>query len=127
GESDLAGRIARPRDRVRPEVARLLQDAAGALEHGSAGIREADAAAMPVEQRDAELRLELSDLVGQRRLGDPQLGRGAGEAAQLGYPHEIAQLLQVHRSPPAAAEKAIEFPDGSPRNFELELPQAAFV
>ena len=48
------------------------------------------------EQRDAELGLEVADLLGDARAGEVQdVGRG-GEGAVLGGGEEVGQLLQGH-------------------------------
>jgi hypothetical protein len=60
-----------------------------------AGLRHPDPARRPVGERDAELRLELGDLLRQRGLGHQHPGRGAREAALLRQGHEVSQLAQI--------------------------------
>src|SRR5918912_1128830 len=61
-----------------------------------AGGRELDAARRAVEKRHAQLRLEASDLLRQRRLRHVQAFRGAAEVALLGDRHERAEVAQLH-------------------------------
>ncbi|MNT71466.1 hypothetical protein D3C72_2099530 [compost metagenome] len=49
-----------------------------------------------LEQRRAELLLELADRNRQRRLRHVQALRGAMEIARLGQGHELLQLAEVH-------------------------------
>ena len=57
-------------------------------------------AAFAVEQRAAELMLELLDGAGQRRLADVALLRRAREIQRVGKRNEIAHLLHFHRNGP---------------------------
>jgi hypothetical protein len=52
--------------------------------------------ALAVEQRPAQLVLELLDGAGQRRLADVALLRGAGEVEGARESDEIAHLLHFH-------------------------------
>ena len=57
-----------------------------------AGLGEPDRTAIPLQQRHAELILELADLLAQRRLCDVQpLGR-TGEIQFLAQRHEISEV-----------------------------------
>ena len=58
-----------------------------------------DLLADPVEQRLADLFLELADLVRQRRLGDVHPRRRPGEAQMLGDGDEVAKMPQLHGNP----------------------------
>lgn len=49
-----------------------------------------------MEQRDAELLLELADLLAEGRLRDAQPGGGAPEMQLLGDGGEIAEVAQFH-------------------------------
>ena len=69
---------------------------AGLDEEPFADRRERDAAARPVEQADAELRLQLVDPLRQRRRGDVQALRGPSEVELLGHGDEVAHAAQVH-------------------------------
>jgi len=56
-------------------------------------------AADALEERLADLLLELADLVRERRLGDVDVRRGAREAQAVGQGHEVAQVSQLHGNP----------------------------
>ena len=60
---------------------------------------ERDAAAGALEERGAEIALQLLDRLGDRRLGDGKLARGAGDRADLGDGDEVLELaeLEGHR------------------------------
>jgi len=61
--------------------------------------------ALAMEQRPAELGLELLDRPGQGRLRDPRPFGGAGEVERVGQRQEVPDLLHFHRgSPPINAE-----------------------
>ncbi|GGY32442.1 hypothetical protein GCM10010384_44780 [Streptomyces djakartensis] len=51
-----------------------------------------------MEQLDAELGLQLADLLGERRLGHVEPLGGAAEVAFLGHRHEVPQVTQIHMS-----------------------------
>jgi hypothetical protein len=53
-----------------------------------------------VEQHDAELALEASDLLADRCLDDMQAFGGAAEPAFLGDGEEVLQLSQLHVNSP---------------------------
>ena len=65
-----------------------------------AGGGEVHAAAMPNQQRGAQLRLEVADLLAQGRLGDVEDPAGGDEAALARHDGEISDLAKVH-GPPA--------------------------
>ena len=75
----------------------VAQDAGGAVEQLLPGLGQPHAAIGAGEQRDVELLLEPLDVAGQRRLGDTQMRRGAGDAAEFGDADEIMQAAQFHR------------------------------
>ena len=60
--------------------------------------REHDVPAVADEQREAEVVLELADLLGQRRLADVQAGRGLPEVQLVGDGDEVPHQpeIQVH-------------------------------
>ena len=60
------------------------------------GVGELQPAAGAHEQRDAELGLEVGDLLGHARAGEVQRVRGGGERAVLGRSEEVRELLQRH-------------------------------
>ena len=59
-----------------------------------------DAARGAVEQRLADLALELGELLAERGLRDEELPRRRGKAAAFDDLGEVAKLSQIHRSPP---------------------------
>ncbi len=90
------------RDAAEPAVGDLAHAADGALEildealgggqQQGAGARQLDAARRAVEQRRAEFRFDLADRHRQRRLGDPEIARGLGEAERARHHDERLQL-----------------------------------
>jgi hypothetical protein len=48
------------------------------------------------EQRGADLRLEITDLLAQGRLGDTEARGGGGEAEMPGDGHEVAKVPEFH-------------------------------
>jgi hypothetical protein len=77
----------------------LLQGAHREAEEQLAGLGGDDLLADPVEERLADLLLELADLVRQGRLGDVHPRRGPGEAEVLGHGDEVAKMPQLHGNP----------------------------
>ena len=75
----------------------VVEHALGLRAEGPTGLRERDAATGTREQLDAELGLELADLLGERGLRDEQRPRGRGEGAVLDGGEEVAELLESHR------------------------------
>src|SRR4030095_672606 len=71
------------------DVFRLAQE-------GTAGARQRDVVAAPIEQRDANLHLELADLLAERWLRRVQSIRGAREVQFFGHRHEVSQMPQLH-------------------------------
>src|SRR4029453_10927423 len=71
------------------DVFRLAQE-------GAAGARQRDVMTAPIEQRDANLPLELADLLAERWLRRVQSGRGAREIQFFGHRHEVPQMPQLH-------------------------------
>jgi hypothetical protein len=61
--------------------------------------RQRDASAGPLEEHDAELRLELLDMRAHHRLRTMQPRRRAREAAALGDREEALEPAQVHVGP----------------------------
>src|SRR5439155_1363372 len=64
-------------------------------------VLERHVALHPVEERSAQLLLELSDLLAHRWLGDTEIPRGVREVPLLGDRHEIAQLMRLQPAPRA--------------------------
>jgi hypothetical protein len=71
-------------------------DAPGPLDHQLAGLGEAPGGA--VDQRRAELALEVGDVGGDVRLHGVQGPGGSGEAVVVGDGGEGGELAEVHRS-----------------------------
>ena len=74
----------------------LGEDAAGARREQLAGGGRHDASRCALEQLGAELRLELPDLMRERRLGDVELLGRAGEVAVAGDRLGVAELTNLH-------------------------------
>ena len=51
----------------------------------------------PLDQRQADRLLELSDLLRERGLGDVLALGGAGEVPLLGERDEVAKLAKLHK------------------------------
>ena len=60
------------------------------------GHRETHSSWQPLQKCPAELRLQHADLLRQRRLGDEQAFRRAGEGALLGDDYEVLELTEIH-------------------------------
>ena len=84
GSHVLAGPVDLGQDHPRP----LRQDTPRRRQFGSA--RRA------IEERDAQVPLQRTDLLGERRSGDVQPARGSGESPLLGHGEEVPELAQVH-------------------------------
>ena len=65
-------------------------------EEGAAGIRQRHVMTTPIEERDAHLRLELADLLAERRLRGVQTGRGAREIQLVGDRDEVPEMPELH-------------------------------
>ena len=74
----------------------LVQDPAGLDEEGGAGHGEGDAAVGAVEQADAQLRLELADLLADGGLRHVEALGGAAEVQLLRDRDEVPQVSQLH-------------------------------
>jgi hypothetical protein len=74
----------------------LRQDAAGASGDRLPRVGRRDATAGALEQRRPEFGLEAADLVRQRRLGEVELLRGAGEVAMPRDRLHTSQLSELH-------------------------------
>ena len=59
--------------------------------------RQHDARARPLEERDADFLLELTNMPTQGRLGDMESLRGPCEVQLLGDSNEGAQMAEIHR------------------------------
>ena len=79
-----------------PHTVHLGEHAARAFRDRLARLRGHDGPARPREELGAELRLEPADLVRERRLGDVQLLRGAGDVPVPGHRFRVSQLPDLH-------------------------------
>ena len=59
-----------------------------------ASVGRSDDPPRSIQKPGAERLLQLPDLLGERRLGDVQLGRRAGEVAVIGDGDEVAGVAQ---------------------------------
>jgi hypothetical protein len=62
---------------------KLAKHGSGAREKSSTKFRQANGAAQTIEEPRSQFVFELSDLLGERRLGDVRVLGGAAEAARL--------------------------------------------
>src|SRR5579885_3317718 len=100
----------------------FVQHGAGARKKRLADVRQADAAAKPVEEARAEFIFELEDLLRQRGLRNMGLFRGAREAARLGDRAEVAKLMEFHwRKERSAAGKSARLRAGARSNRRLSF------
>jgi hypothetical protein len=83
-----AGALGRRTDRLDRDPALVEQD--------RAGRGQRDPAAGPLQERHAELALQLADGRRERRLGHPQPHRGPGEVQLLGDNYESSNQLQIY-------------------------------
>ena len=75
----------------------LAEQAAGVLQQNSPRRGDLDVPAGALEQRHAELPLELRDRLGEGRLRDVQAFSCAAEVQLLAQHHEITQLAKLER------------------------------
>ena len=61
--------------------------------------RHRDNSARPLEETDAELRLELSDRLRERRLGDVQAFRRSAKVQLIAHREEVAEVANLDGSP----------------------------
>ena len=77
----------------------MEQDRLRLFEEDAARFRQLDPAAPgPIEERDPELRLELQDLLAERRLGHAKAQRRPAEMQLLRDGHEIPEMPKLHWS-----------------------------
>ena len=74
--------------------------AARLLEKSLARLRQRDEMSRSVEEIDAQLALEVLNLMGQRGLRDVELLRGSPEVELIGDRNEVAQVPKFHLCPP---------------------------
>ena len=75
-----------------------LQHRARVRQERLAGLGQRHVALHAVEQRRAELGLQLADLLADRRLGDVQLLGRAGEVQMAAHRLEVGELMDFHGS-----------------------------
>jgi hypothetical protein len=71
---------------------RLRQRQSRLHEEGTAGVRELDSTARPMEESEPELALEATNLLTERRLGDMQAPRRSSEVQVFRDGDEIAKV-----------------------------------
>ena len=71
---------------------------AGVLQEHFAEVGDADAAAVALDQRGADRRLELAQRLGDRRLADMQHLGGAADALLAGDLDKRAQMAEFDRN-----------------------------
>ena len=84
------------RRRPRGAAASSRRIAAGVVEHDLPRLGRGRAGPAPGEERDAELGLELADLLGHVRLDRPQRVRGRGERPLLVDRDQGLEMAQLH-------------------------------
>ena len=88
-----------PSGRLLREPPRMLdatEDVLRLAQEDAAGVRQRHVMTAPIEERDANLRFELPDLLAERRLRGVQPGGGAREVQLVGHRHEVPQMPQFH-------------------------------
>jgi hypothetical protein len=100
GEAERALLAARDPADVAKERVGVLEQPRRAFEQRPPGLRQLDVVGRAVQQRGAELVLELPDLAAQRRLRDVQPRRGAREVAFLRDRDEVGEPPQIRRRAP---------------------------
>jgi hypothetical protein len=63
---------------------------------GSAGVRQLDSTARPMEEADAEFMLEATNLLTERRLRDVKAPGGSTEVQFFRHRDEIAEVPKFH-------------------------------
>src|SRR5688572_366268 len=81
---------------VRENDARLLDEQL-------AGVGQLDVPFRAVEQRDAQLRFQLADLLAERRLAEVEPLRRVAEVKRVGHSDHIPQMTQLHAAKPSTA------------------------
>ena len=79
-----------------PRVLDATEDVFRLAQERAAGICQRDVMTAPIEQRDANLHLELANLLAERGLRRVQPGRGPREVQFFGDGQEVPQMPQFH-------------------------------
>src|SRR6478672_8840317 len=98
---------------------RLRQSETCFGEKGTPRGRQLHPAWNALEQRHADLTLEVTDLPAQWRLRDPQALGGAAEVGLLGHRDEVAEMSELHATRRAASRPVpvcagVQGPRGEP-------------
>lgn len=108
------GQLERPGQRI-PVGLRQFDDRIGFLQQQSrplhdlhAGRGQGDAPGLALDQRHAQVLLELADLCREGRLADEATLRRLAEVALVGQCHEVAEVTQVHAEIIAAAYRPVQ-------------------
>src|SRR6476620_3790168 len=75
---------------------RALQDRPRFTPESTTSLRKSDGFGAPFQQEKTKLSLKVADLPAQRRLGQVQFCRRAGNILFLGNRDEIAKVAQFH-------------------------------
>ena len=84
---------------VGPQVFELAADVAGPLEHERAELGRHGSPPAPAEEGDAQLLLELADLVGDVRLHRVEAIGGRGERPRVLDRQQRVEVAQLHGRP----------------------------
>ena len=95
GEPDRAGDLVAEIGDRGAGVRQAVQRRPGPLEVEAPRLGQHQLARAPLQQPHAQRRLQCAHPAADRRLRQPQLPRGGGEAAALHHPHEGGHLVQV--------------------------------
>ena len=93
-EPRVAGDLVAARRHLGGEVVQLVEDPAGPLDDERALVGEA--AALAVDQGDAELALEAGDVAADVGLHRVERTSGGGERPVIGDRHERGELAEIH-------------------------------
>ena len=86
--------------------ARLGQQAPGTLQKETSSFRQGELVVCPGEELHAQLPFQISDLAGERGLGEPQFEGRAGHAQLLGHRDKVVQVTNLD-------ERAGNLPEGN--------------
>jgi hypothetical protein len=79
-----------------PRLLRVLEHSTRLGQEGRAGVRQRDPPPRAIKHLDAEITLELADLLADRRLRHVQLLGGARDMQRLRHRHEVPQVPKLH-------------------------------